>query len=63
MSTFGGTTALGFLVAITLIFAMITNLLILPSFLMSLDKRIRARDFSESIIEQAAEEEEPTETV
>ncbi len=51
MSTFGGTQALGFLVAITLIFAMLTNLLILPAFLMSLDKRIRARDFSENIIE------------
>lgn len=50
-SSFGGTMAVGLLVSITLLFAMLTNLIILPSLLMSLDKRIRARDFPESIIE------------
>ena len=58
MSSFDGTMALGLLVAITLIFAMLTNLIILPSFLMSLDKLIRAKDFSESIIEIYEEKDE-----
>jgi len=34
-------------------------LVVLPSFLMSLDKRIRARDFSESIIEDIEDEDQP----
>ena len=50
-SSFGGTMAVGLLVSITLFFAMITNLIILPSFIMTLDKFIRARDFKESFIE------------
>jgi predicted RND superfamily exporter protein len=62
LSSFGGTMAVGLLVAVTLIFAMLTNLLLLPAFLMSLDKFIRARDFTESIIEiydeQDAEDDE-----
>jgi predicted RND superfamily exporter protein len=62
LSSFGGTMAVGLLVGITLMFAMLTNLLVLPTFLMSLDKFIRARDFKESIIEiydeQDAEDDE-----
>lgn len=37
-SSFGGTVAVGLLVSITLFFAMITNLILLPSFIMTLDK-------------------------
>ena len=37
-SSFGGTQALGLLVSITLVFAMFSNLILLPSLLMSLNK-------------------------
>lgn len=55
-SSFGGTQALGLLVSITLIFAMFTNLLILPSFLMSMDKVISAQDFKDILIDLADDE-------
>jgi predicted RND superfamily exporter protein len=50
-SSFEGTMAVGLLVSITLFFAMLTNLIILPSFLMTLDKYIRARDFKDALLE------------
>jgi len=50
-SSFGGTQAVGLLVSITLFFAMLTNLILLPTMLMSLDKRIRARDIRDSLLE------------
>ena len=40
LSNFGGTIALGGLVATTLLFAMISNLILLPALLLSLDKTI-----------------------
>lgn len=40
ISSFGGTVALGALVSITLVFAMLANLLLLPSLLLSLEKSI-----------------------
>lgn len=40
ISSFGGTKALGGLVSITLLFAMISNLVILPSFLLTFEKLI-----------------------
>ncbi|SDX71164.1 hypothetical protein SAMN05444411_108107 [Lutibacter oricola] len=40
VSSFGGTIALGGLVSITLLFAMISNLILLPSLLLSLEKSI-----------------------
>lgn len=40
VSSFGGTIALGGLVSITLLFAMVSNLLLLPSLLLSLEKSI-----------------------
>ncbi len=58
-SSFGGTKALGMLVSITLFFAMITNLILLPSFIMTLDKFIRARDFKSNLIEIYEEADEP----
>lgn len=39
-STFGGTVALGLLLSITLIVAMVSNLILLPSLLLSLERRI-----------------------
>ena len=40
VSSFGGTIALGGLVSITLLFAMVSNLILLPSLLLSLEKKI-----------------------
>ena len=40
ISSFGGTKALGGLVSVTLLFAMVSNLLLLPALLLSLERRI-----------------------
>ena len=40
ISSFGGTVALGALVSVTLVFAMLANLLLLPALLLSLEKEI-----------------------
>ena len=40
ISSFGGTKALGGLVSATLLFAMLSNLLLLPSLLLSLERNI-----------------------
>ncbi|MFN8355712.1 MAG: MMPL family transporter [Spirosomataceae bacterium] len=42
-STFRGTQSLGILISITLLIAMVSNLVLLPAFLMSLDKREQKR--------------------
>ena len=44
ISSFGGTVALGALVSITLLFAMLSNLLLLPSLLLSLEKNIANKE-------------------
>jgi predicted RND superfamily exporter protein len=46
-SQFGGTQALGLLISITLLIAMITNLVLLPSLLLTLDKFITTKSFKE----------------
>lgn len=43
ISSFGGTVALGGLVAATLLFALMSNLLLLPSLLISLDRAIASK--------------------
>lgn len=40
ISSFGGTKALGGLISVTLLFAMVSNLLLLPALLLSLERRI-----------------------
>jgi uncharacterized protein len=47
-SNFGGTQALGILVSITLLVAMLANLVLLPSLLLSLEKRLTIRAFKQS---------------
>lgn len=42
-STFKGTQALGILISVTLLIAMISNLILLPAFLLTLDKRLTKR--------------------
>jgi len=44
VSSFGGTVALGALVSATLLFAMLSNLLLLPSLLLSLERRIANKE-------------------
>ncbi|HLV39694.1 efflux RND transporter permease subunit [Xanthomarina sp.] len=44
ISSFGGTVALGALVSATLLFAMLSNLLLLPSLLLSLERRIANKE-------------------
>ena len=44
ISSFGGTVALGGLVSITLLFAMLANLLLLPSLLLSLERNIANKE-------------------
>lgn len=51
ISSFGGTQAVGLLVSITLFFAMLTNLILLPSMIMTLDRYIRARDLNDALLE------------
>ncbi|WP_336092170.1 efflux RND transporter permease subunit [Leeuwenhoekiella sp. CH_XMU1409-2] len=52
ISSFGGTVALGGLVSVTLIFAMLSNLLLLPSLLLSLERNIANKeDFKKPAIQ------------
>ena len=55
-SHFGGIRALGVLTTITLLVAMLTNLLVLPALLLSLNKRIMSRAFEEPLLEIMDEE-------
>jgi uncharacterized protein len=57
-STFGGTVALGILVSMTLLVAMFANLVILPSLLLSLEKRITTKSFREPLLHVFDEEED-----
>lgn len=57
-SSFGGTVALGVLVSITLLFAMLANLVLLPSLLLTLEKIITTKAFKEPLIHIFNEEED-----
>ncbi len=50
-SQFGGTQALGLLVSLTLFVAMITNLILLPSLLLTLDRLLTTKSFEEPYFE------------
>lgn len=57
LSNFGGTVALGGLVATTLLFAMISNLILLPALLLSLEKTIaNEKEFLEPTLDILAED-------
>ena len=52
VSSFGGTIALGGLVSITLLFAMVSNLILLPSLLLSLERNIANKEtFLEPVLD------------
>ena len=55
-SQFGGTQALGLLISITLLVAMLTNLIVLPSLLLSLDRLITTKSFEEPYFDVYDEE-------
>lgn len=57
-SQFGGTKALGMLVSLTLLIAMLANLLLLPSLLLTLEQRITTKTFQEPLIDILDEEED-----
>jgi predicted RND superfamily exporter protein len=60
-SDFGGTVALGILVSFTLLVAMNANLLLLPTLLLSLDRRATTRAFEHEALLQILDEEEDIE--
>ncbi|MCB0764229.1 MAG: MMPL family transporter [Flavobacteriales bacterium] len=57
-SHFGGIRALGLLTTITLMVAMLTNLFVLPSLLLSLNRMIMSKAFQEPLLEIMDEEED-----
>lgn len=57
-SDFGGTQALGLLVSFTLLVAMFTNLLILPSLLLSFEKVMTTKAFREPLLDILDEEDD-----
>ena len=57
-SQFGGTQALGLLISVTLLIAMITNLLILPSLLLSLERSLTTKVFEEPYFDVYTEDSE-----
>lgn len=50
-SEFGGTEAMGYLISFTLLIALLSNLFLLPSILLSLNKWLTNKDFKEPVIE------------
>ncbi|NCD43374.1 MAG: RND family transporter, partial [Bacteroidia bacterium] len=61
-SSFGGTKALGFLVSFTLLIAVLSNLLVLPSLLLSLNKWITTKWFKKEPLMEIYDEEEDIDT-
>jgi uncharacterized protein len=57
-SDFGGTQALGMLVSFTLLVAVFTNLLILPSMLLSFEKTMTTSSFEDPLVDIMDEEDE-----
>lgn len=58
LSSFGGTEALGYLVSFTLFVALFSNIFVLPSLLLSLDKKLLTKSFKEPKVEVFDEEED-----
>jgi predicted RND superfamily exporter protein len=60
-SNFGGTSALGVLISVTLLIAMFSNLIFLPALLLSLEKRVITRAFLKEPLIQMYDEDEDVE--
>ena len=57
-SSFGGTIALGFLISITIFVGLFTNLLLLPTLLLSMDRAFTVKSYKEPLIAVYDEEED-----
>lgn len=57
-SHFGGTRAIGILASVTLLIAMMSNLILLPSLLLALEKSITKKSFKEPLLQLLDEEED-----
>jgi len=57
-SQFGGTKALGMLVSLTIMVGMVTNLIILPALLLSLERLVTTKSFEEPYFDIYDEEED-----
>ncbi len=60
VSGFGGTQALGILISTTLFIAMFFNMMVLPSLLLTIDKRLVSKNFTEPILDVYDEDENPS---
>lgn len=60
-SEFGGTVALGLLVSVTLLVAMASNLILLPSLILSFDKWLTTKVFQEEVLIELLDEDEDIE--
>ena len=58
LSDFGGTVSLGVLVSVTLLSAMLSNLILLPSLLLTLERLITNKSFKEPLLHIFNEEED-----
>ncbi len=58
MSSFGGTVAMGILVSLTLLVALMSNLMLLPSLLLGLERIITNKQFKEPLLDIYNEEED-----
>lgn len=56
LSTFGGTEAMGYLISFTLLVALLSNLFLLPSLLLWLDRIVTTRHFREPLLQILDEE-------
>ncbi|MCB9335689.1 MAG: MMPL family transporter [Flavobacteriales bacterium] len=61
VSSFGGTVALGFLVSLTLLMAILADLVLLPSLLLSLDKALTTKAFKKEPLIEIFDEDEDIE--
>src|SRR6185295_2961211 len=61
ISNFGGTSALGILISVTLLIAMCSNLIFLPTLLLSLEKRLITRAFMKEPLISIYDEDEDVE--
>ncbi|NPD83738.1 MMPL family transporter [Lentimicrobium sp. L6] len=57
-SQFGGTKSMGYLISFTLFVALLSNLFLLPSLLLTLDKRMTTKQFKEPLLEALDEKNE-----
>jgi uncharacterized protein len=55
-SQFGGTKGLGLLVSITILVGMLTNLVVLPALLLSLERKVSTKSFKEPFFDIYDEE-------